>query len=536
MSTESGPPAVDPHPATADTGFLGAAALRGALEAGELTSVEAVGALLGRIEALDGEGPRLRSILALAPDALESAARLDAERRAGTSRGALHGIPVLVKDNIDTAGGLGTTAGSLALAGPGTGPGRDAPLVALLRSAGAIVLGKTNLSEWANFRSRPSSSGWSAVGGQTRNPYGLDRSPGGSSSGSAAALAAGLAPLAVGTETDGSVICPAAACGVVGLKPTVGLVSRSGIVPISATQDTAGPMARSVADVALMLDVLGSGPLDAGDPATAVPGRAAAIPAAGYLQAVSCGRPAAGLRVGVVRDDGYQGYHPGADAVVEAALPAFAEAGVEVVESVEKVGSWSQEDEMTVMCHEFKAGLGAYLAARADALDGAAGAGRLPGSLADVIAFNEATAAEALQVFNQEMMLRSLATTGLADPDYQAARERNLHGTRSGGIDAVCRRQRLDALVALTMAPAWPIDHVNGDTHTGSSWSLAAVAGYPSVTLPIGRVHGLPVGLTIFGPAWSELTLLRLAAALESELWLREAMRPGFAPAASLLA
>jgi amidase len=517
----------DPHPPSAEVASLGAVALRRALEAGELTSVEVVESLIGRIEAVDRDGPELRSVLSVAGDAVALAAERDAERRSGALRGPLHGLPVLVKDNIDTAGDLGTTAGSLALAG--SGPSADARLVGLLRGAGAIILGKTNLTEWANFRGRPSSSGWSGVGRQTRNPHGLNRTPGGSSSGSGAGVASGLSPLAVGTETDGSIICPAAACGIVGLKPTVGLVSRSGIVPISFSQDTAGPMGRSVADVALLLDALASGAVDPADAATADPSRQR--PDGGYLAALTQAGDAAGLRVGVVRDDGYFGFHPGVDAAIESVLPALVAAGIEVVDPVREVGKWTHDDEMTVLCHEFRATLDAYLSARAAA---ATSGVWLPRSLQDVIEFNERTPREELGVFNQEVLIRSAATSGLDEPAYLSARAANHRRTREDGIDAVCGRERLDALVAPSMSPAWPIDHVNGDTHSGSSWSHAAIAGYPSVTVPVGSVHGLPVGLTIWGQAWSEATILRIAAALQSQLSLT--FSPRYAESVAIIA
>ncbi|MFZ0170067.1 MAG: amidase [Acidimicrobiales bacterium] len=486
----------DPHGRSAEVARLGAAALGRLFEASTTTSAEVTAALLERLEAIDRSGPRLRCVLRVNDGALDEAAALDAERRAGHVRGPLHGVPMLVKDNIDTVG-LGATAGSLSL--DGVPPARDARLVTRLRQAGAVVLGKANLSEWANFRGRPSSSGWSAVGHQTRNPFALNRSPGGSSSGSAAGVASGLVPLAVGTETDGSILCPSAACGVVGIKPTVGLVSREGIIPISSSQDTAGPMARSVEDAVLLLEVLAD--------------------RVGHDLAAR-GDGLRGVRIGVARDDGYFGYHPGTDAVIEAALRALAEAGAELVDPVTGMGAMLHADELIVLCAEFKAGLNGYLAGRL-AQSGGGVSTRLPRTLEDVVAFNEANPEERLDLFPQDVLVRAATSCGLDDPVYREAQAANHQRTRSEGIDGVCERLRLDALVAPTMAPAWVIDHLNGDSHAGASWSQAAVAGYPSINLPVGEIQGLPVGLAIWGRAWSEATLIRIAAAAEAQISYR---------------
>jgi amidase len=503
----------DPHGPSAEVAKAGAGDLSGLLEDGAATSAQLTAMLIERMEAIDRSGPSIRSVLRLNDRAVDEAAELDAERAAGHVRGPLHGVPVLVKDNIDTSR-LGATAGSLAL---DKVPVRtDAPLVRQLHEAGLVIIGKANLSEWANFRGRPSASGWSAVGHQTRNPYALNRTPGGSSAGSGAGVAAGLAPLAVGTETDGSILCPSAACGLVGLKPTVGLVSRAGIIPVSSSQDTAGPMARSVADVARLLDVLASSAIDSDG--GQVPGRPDR--AEPFVAALS--RDLRGFRVGVVRDEGYFGYHAATDLVVEAMLGSFEDAGAEVIDPVTGLGGASQADEMTVLCHEFKACLDAYLAGRS-AIGETSGSARPVRSLADVIAFNEAHGAEHLEVFPQDVMIRSAATHGLDDPRYVSARAANLRRTREEGIDGVCIRLGLDALVAPTMSPAWPIDHVSGDSHLGSSWGQAAVAGYPSLSLPVGEVRGMPVGLTIWGRAWSEATLIRLASAVESQIGFRPA-------------
>ena len=517
-------PENDPHEQSAEVARLGAAELARLLETGSTTSAEVTAALLGRIEAIDHLGPRLRSVSRVNEHARDEAAALDAERRAGQVRGPLHGIPVLLKDNIDTTR-LGATAGCLAL--KGAPPDRDAALVAELRRAGVVVLAKTNLSEWANFRGQLSSSGWSAVGGQTRNPFALDRTPGGSSSGSGAGVAAGLAPLGVGTETNGSILCPAAACGVVGLKPTVGIVGTDGIIPISSSQDTAGPMARSVEDVALLLDALVGG-------RDRSLGRAlGTAPPAARSYAGGLSADLRGVRLGVVREEGYSGYHRATDRVFEIALAALREAGAELVDPVGDVGTISDSDEMVVLCTEFKAGLDRYLAARAAPSGGEV----LPGiarSLDEVIAFVEANPEERLDLFPHDLLLRSAATAGLDDPAYLMARQANLERTRADGIDRTCDRLNLDGLVAPTMGPAWLIDHVNGDCHVNGAWGQAAVAGYPSISVPVGDVQGLPVGLTTWGRALSEATLLRVAFAAERQLAFSP--RPAYAGSVGLLA
>jgi len=514
----------DPHEPSSGVARIAACQLGRLLQDGSMTSAEVTSTLIERIAAVDASGPSLRSVIRLNDRAVDEAAQLDAERRAGRARSPLHGVPVLVKDNIDTVR-LGATAGSLAF--DGLPLSADAPLVTRLHEAGLLILGKANLSEWANFRGRPSASGWSAVGHQTRNPFALNRTPGGSSAGSGAGVAAGLAPVAIGSETDGSILCPAAACGVVGLKPTVGLLSRTGIIPVASSQDTAGPMARSVADVAQLLDVLAAGPLDPDDPAMA--GRPDRLDS--FVAALS--GDLRGLRIGVVRDDGYFGYHPATDAVVEATLGAFAAAGAELVDPVTGIGAASQVDEMTVLCHEFRVGLETYLDRRLAAVGTPRPAG-VPGGLADVIAFNEAHTAERLDLFPQDILLRSAASSGLDDPVYLDARAANHRRTREEGIDAVCDRLHLDALVAPTMSPAWTIDHITGDSHYGSAWSQAAVAGYPSMSLPVGEVQGLPVGLAIWGRAWTESTLIRIAGAVEDQIGYRP--EPRYRESVSLLA
>jgi len=520
----------EPHPATTEVAAQSAAALGAMLDAGELTTVALISQLIERIEAVDVRGPALRSVLELAPDALDIAAERDAERRAGRVRGPLHGVPVLVKDNVDTAAPLHTTAGSLVFGD--SAPAADAPLVAALRAAGAIVLGKTNLSEWANFRGRPSSSGWSAAGGQTRNPHALDRSPGGSSAGSGAAVAAGLAPLAVGTETDGSIICPAAACGVAGLKPTVGLVSRTGIVPISWSQDTAGPMARTARDIALLLEAMCRGVDDGEDPA----GRSERRPAT-YQSAFSTLLGDGGLlevRVGVVRDEHAAG-HAATTAVLESALEALATTGARIVDPVPALPGDEElaDRELMVLTHEFGIGARAYFERRAAGSPDPAG---LPLTLDDVIAHAHAAPAERADLFATDLLEVSARSSDLDAGAYSHALEENRRVARDA-LDSTLAAYGVDVLVAPAMPPAWPIDHVLGDHLMATAWSAAAVAGYPSATLPMGMVHGLPVGIALLGPAWSEALLLRVMHALERALGPASTMpAPVFAPSTTLRA
>jgi amidase len=424
---------------------------------------------------------------------------------------------VLVKDNIDTATGALTTAGSLALAT--TRPGTDAWVVRQLRSAGAIVLGKTNLSEWANFRSRHSSSGWSACGGQTRNPYVLDRTPSGSSSGSGVAVAAGLAPLALGTETDGSILSPSGVSGLVGIKPTVGRVSRTGVVPVSATQDTVGPMARSVADAAELLAAI-SGP-DPTDPATPEVRRG------GRLERVGTLGPSGlrGVRLGVSRSEFFW-QSARAEALVEEALAVIAAAGAIMVDPANLPASAALRqsgDEMIVMLTEFKVGVEAYLRTRhtrgAD----------VPRSLAELIEFNSSHSAEELRWFGQDLFIDAEDTGGLDDPGYRKARARGLRRSRAQGIDAALSQHGVTALVVPTTSSAWCIDLVNGDSRmAGSGYKAAAIAGYPSITLPIGLVSGLPIGISLIGKAWDERHLIEVAAGVEAAL--KVALSPAFLP------
>jgi len=481
------------------------------MAAGRISSEELVRLYLERIETIDRRGPELRSVLSVNPRALDDARALDAERARGELRGPLHGIPVLVKDNIESADPLPTTAGSLALA-QNLG-GRDAPIVERLRKAGAVILGKTNLSEWANIRSSRSTSGWSAVGGLTRNPYALDRNACGSSSGSGAAMAANLAALAVGTETDGSITCPAAVNGIVGLKPTVGLLSRRHIVPISHTQDTAGPMTRTVADAAAMLSVMAGS--DEADPATAEADRHVTD----YVAALD-GQALSGAKLGVLRFAA--GYLPALDRAFEHALDELRGAGAEIVE-IEKFEGLDpiNRDELSVLLTELKADLETYLADAAPAVT--------TRTLADLIAFNEREAAREMRFFGQELFEQAVKTEGLESADYRRAVEANLRLAGPEGIDRLLAEHGVDALIAPTTGPAWTTDVVNGDHYLGSATTLAAVAGYPHLTVPMGHVFGLPVGISFIGPAWSEARLLALGHAFEQRT--RARIPPTLAPA-----
>lgn len=504
----------DPSPAarvvaaaTVDVVELSAAEALERMAAGTLTSRALTQAYLDRIAAIDDAGPALNSVIEINPSALSDADALDAERQAGKIRGPLHGVPVLLKDNIDAAGMI-NSAGSLALAE--NRPARDAFVIARLRGAGAVILGKTNLSEWANFRSTRSSSGWSSRGGQTRNPYVLDRSPCGSSSGTGAAIAASLGAIGVGTETDGSIICPAAVNGLVGLKPTVGLVSRSGIIPISVTQDTAGPMARTVTDAALMLN--GMVGFDVADPAAAASeGRIAPDYAASL-------KPDAleGKRIGVLRQA--MGYHPDVDAAAEAAFETLAAHGAEVVDiEIETYDRWN-DPELEVLLYEFKHGLNQYLKK----------SGSPHGSLEALIAWNKAHADRTMPIFGQEIFERAQAKGPLTDEAYRTAKDEARRLAGKDGLINALEANKLDAFVAPSMSPAWIIDHVLGDHFVGAGYGIAAVAGTPSITVPMGHSHGLPLGLTFMGRAFAEGDLLGLAYAFEQATQARTA--PKFIP------
>jgi len=482
------------------------ATLSAATAAGRLSSEHLVQAYLARIADIDRRGPRLNSIIELNPEARSIARTLDAERRAGQLRGPLHGIPVLLKDNIATGDRMHTTAGSLALAtlrAP-----RDAQLVQRLRKAGAVVLGKTNLSEWANIRSTRSTSGWSARGGLTRNPYALDRSTSGSSSGSAAAVAASLATLAVGTETDGSIVSPASICGLVGLKPTVGRISRDGIIPISHTQDTAGPMTRSVADAALLFGAMaGADPAD--PPSQAAPELGAWTPLPDALK---------GARLGVARNY-FTGFDE-ADAVIEQAIAKLRALGAEIIDNIELAQPAYGDAEGSVLLYELKADLARWL--REFAPESGLH------SLADMIAFNRRERAREMPWFGQEMFERADKLGGLDEAAYRDALTQCAKGARQDGLDHALDSHKLDALIAPTGGPAWLIDPVNGD-HFGASFSTpAAVAGYPHLTVPAGFVRGLPMGLSFVGRPWSEWQLLSMGYAFEQATRARRP--PRFTP------
>ena len=485
-----------PAPAALDVSEATVADLQAAMASGRFTARALAEAYLSRIAAID---PKLRSVVEVNPDALAIADALDAERREKGARGPLHGIPVLVKDNIATADRMETTAGSLALLG--AKPPRDAFLVERLRAAGAVLLGKTNLSEWANFRSTRSTSGWSARGGQTANPYALDRNPCGSSSGTGAAVAASLAAAGVGTETDGSIVCPSSANGLVGVKPTVGLVSRTGIVPISRTQDTAGPMARTVADAAALLGAIAG--TDPADLATAPLRGRAAVDYVGLLDPGAL----AGARIGVARAR-LRGVSPDADRVVDEAVAVLRSRGAEVVDpaDIPHLGEYD-EAEMEVLLHEFKDGLNAWLR------DWAPGAPVR--DLAGLVAFDERNRERVMPFFGQELLERALAKGPLTEAAYRRALARCRRLSRTEGLDAAFARHRVEAILAPTGGPAWTTDLVNGDHFVLSSSTPAAVAGYPAVTVPAGEAFGLPLGITFMGPPWSEGRLLGLAYAYE---------------------
>ncbi|HTV51660.1 MAG TPA: amidase [Steroidobacteraceae bacterium] len=476
------------------------AVLQQELAAGRRSAESVVRACLARIAALERAGPQLHALISINPDALKMARTLDRERRDHGALGPLHGIPVLIKDNIDTADRMPTTAGSLALRE--NFALEDAPLVAGLRAAGAIILGKTNLSEWANFRSSHSISGWSALGGLTRNPHVLDRSACGSSAGSAVAVAAGLAPLAVGTETDGSIVCPSAMNGIVGLKPTVGLISQQGIIPISHSQDTAGPMATGVRDVAVLLSALVDPAQRCRAAGQSGPGP---CPAPDYAAALD-GHALAGKRIGVLRFKPAS-HPPQLDIVYERALARLRSAGAQLIEVPMPDTSALSEVELKVLLSEFKTDLDRYLALTPPAVR--------TRSLAQLISFDR-DSAEELAIFGQDLLEQAQATGGIADPAYAPALVTARRLAREEGLDRMLAAWHLDLLVAPTTVPAWRVDSVNGDPSADSSTTLPAVAGYPHLTVPMGEVRGLPVGLSFIGPAWSEAMLLGCGFAFES--------------------
>jgi amidase len=486
--------------------------LQSAMTAGRMTARSITQQYLDRIQALDRTGPTLRSVLEINSDALAIADTLDRERKAGRVRGSLHGIPILIKDNIDTADRMTTTAGSYALAG--SIALQDATIAAKLRAAGAILLGKTNLSEWANFRSTHSSSGWSGRGGQAKNPYVLDRNPCGSSSGSGAAVSANMCAVAIGTETDGSIVCPSSANGIVGIKPTVGLVSRAGIIPIAHSQDTAGPMARTVRDAAILLNVLVG--VDPRDPATSSIGTRGQTDYTTFLDSNGL----RGARIGVARTK-FFGYSDVTDKLVNDAINAMKAQGAVIVDpaNIETAGKFD-DSEFDVLLYEFKADLNNYLASL--------GPKAPVKSLQDIIDYNDRHKDQEMPFFGQEIMIQAQAKGPLTEKKYLDGLASNLKMSRTDGIDATMDKYKLDAIVAPTGSPAWTTDLINGDHFTGASSTPAAVAGYPNINVPAGFSRGLPVGLSFFGRAYSEPALIKLAYAYEQATKHRRA--PQFLP------
>ena len=481
--------------------------LQQSMASGERTARFLTEAYLERIEEIDSTGPALNSVLALNPDALDIASALDRERQERGPRGALHGIPVLLKDNLETGDRMATTAGSLALAG--SVAARDSFVAERLRGAGCVLLGKANLSEWANFRSSRSTSGWSGVGGQTRNPYALDRNPCGSSSGSGASVAASLCAAAIGTETDGSVVCPANANGIVGIKPTLGLVSRAGIVPLAHSQDTAGTMGRTVADATAMLTAIAGA--DSRDDATAASAQHLPADFAAFLLQDGL----QGARLGVARN--YTGFHEKCEALLEDALAAMRSAGARVIDPIELPNRGDYGDaEYEVLLYEFKADLNNYLAQRPSVQ---------VKSLADLIDFNRSLADAEMPYFQQEVFEEAQEKGALTEAPYQEALEKCKRLAGTEGIDAALKKDGLDAIVAITGGPAWLTDLVIGDHFLGGCSQPAAVAGYPHVTVPMGYVFGLPVNISFLSTAWSEPTLIRIAYAFEQLTQHRQAPR-----------
>lgn len=486
--------------------------LQSRMESGILTARALAQSYLDRVAEIDKQGPAVNAVIELNPDALDIAATLDVERVTSGARGPLHGIPVILKDNIDTADGMMTTAGSLSLMGS-IAP-EDAFVTTRLHQAGAVILGKSNLSEWANYRSDHSSNGWSSRGGQTRNPYALDRNPWGSSSGSAVAVAADLCSVAVGTETDGSLVCPAQANSIVAIKPTVGLVSRFGIIPISHSQDTAGPMAKTVADAAILLGVLSG--IDGRDPVTEESSGRSLEDYTACLDEDGL----RGARIGVADD--FMRICPDVDIIVERCIEAMKRAGAVIVGPV-TIGTAHalRQTEMVVFSYEFKAGLNSYLERM--------GPGTPVRSLSEIIAFNQAHADTVMPFFGQHKLLQSQERGPLTDTVYVEAQSRNRCLARNS-IDAILDQHRLDAIVAPSGGPAGLTDWVNGDTHPLISSTPAAVAGYPNITVPAGYIHGLPVGISFFSTAYEEPALICLAHAFERATRVRRP--PQFLPSA----
>jgi len=502
-------------PAAFELDELTIADLQSGMSSGRFSAQSLTRKYLDRIEDIDKHGPAINAVIELNPEALAIATDLDRERKAGRVRGPLHGIPVLIKDNIDTHDRMTTTAGSLALGG--SIPLQDAFIVKQLRDAGAVIIGKTNLSEWANFRSTRSSSGWSARGGQTRNPYVLDRNPCGSSSGTGAAIAANLAAVGVGTETDGSVVCPSNANSLVGIKPTLGLISRSGIIPISHSQDTAGPMCRTVTDAAILLSALSG--VDSRDAVTKLSAGKSFADYTKFLDANSF----TGARIGVHRKS--FGFNNAVDKLLNDAIDIIKKRGATIIDPADIPTHGKFDDsELEVLLYEFKADLNSYLASLGP---------RAPvKSLKEIIDFNEQFRDREMPYFGQELFIKAQAKGPLTDKAYRNALAKNLRMSRKEGIDAVMNKHKLDALIAPTGGPPWPTDWLNGDHYTGGYSSASAVAGYPHITVPAGYVFGLPVGISFFGRAWSEPTLIKFAYAFEQATKARRA--PKFLPTAKL--
>jgi amidase len=489
--------------------------LQSGISSGKFTSLKITEKYLARIEEVDRHGPAINSIIEINPEAQAIADSLDRERKEKKVRGPLHGIPVLIKDNIDTADRMQTTAGSLALLG--SRPAKDSFVATKLRDAGAIILGKTNLSEWANIRSSHSSSGWSGRGGQTKNPYALDRNPCGSSSGSGAAVAANLCAAAIGTETDGSVVCPSSANGIVGIKPTLGLVSRSGIIPIAHSQDTAGPMARTVRDAAILL-----GALAGVDPHDGATGGSTGKVSTDYTKSLDP-NGLKGARIGVARK--YFGFSDAVDHFMEGVIDEMKKQGAVIVDPADLESHGKFDDsELTVLLYELKADLNSYLATR--------GPGSRVHSLKEIIEFNDQNAQKEMPYFGQDLFIKAESKGPLTSNEYLDALEADLRLSRREGIDGVMDKNHLDAILAPTGGPAWLTDLANGDHSTGGSSSAAAVAGYPNINVPAGFVFGMPVGISFFGRAWSEPTLLKIAYGFEQAIKARKP--PQFLPSVKI--
>ena len=482
--------------------------LQDGMKSGRFTARALAEKYLGRINEVDQSGPSVNSVIEVNPDALSIADELDQERKAKGPRGPMHGIPVLIKDNIATADKMQTTAGSLALVG--SKPPKDSFVAARLRAAGAVILGKTNLSEWANIRSSHSTSGWSGRGGLTKNPYALDRNPCGSSSGTGAGISANLAAVGIGTETDGSIVCPSSSNGLAGIKPTVGLVSRSGIIPISHSQDTAGPMCRTVRDAAILLGAIAG--FDPEDEATKASAGKAQTDYAQYCDANGL----KGARIGVARK--YFGFSDAVDALMAQALDVMKQQGATLVDpaDIETLGKFDQS-ELAVFMYELKADLNAYLAKL--------GPDAPVHTLKEIIEFNERNRAKEMPYFGQDLFVKSEGKGPLTEKEYLDALAKNHQLARTEGIDALVDKQHLDAIVAPTGGPAWLTDLINGDHVAGGSSNAAAVAGYPNINVTAGYLSGLPVGISFFGRAWSEPTLIRLAYSFEQATKARQAPR-----------